>query len=393
MHRELRERLAALDDGERRRLYAEAAKLRRRAAQDSKGGSRERRRRREDDEEGGRRRSRRTRRTTSGSLDDWVLRLLREEDERTPGADPERGITGTVQAATVTWVTGGRCRVRTASGEVDAVIAHDVARRQASLLAVGDDVLVRAGTPAPIVMRVLPRRTSLTRPDPHVPQRRRVVVANVDVVAIVASARTPPFRPRLVDRYLVAVARGGASPILCVNKVDLVTGSAREALEGRLLPFREAEVPVICCSAATGEGLDRLATLLADRTGAFVGHSGVGKSSLLNALLGTSAERTGEVDARTGQGRHSTTWSSLHELPAGGRVIDTPGVRSFSLGPSSAAELLAAFPELAAHASRCAFSDCAHAVEPRCGVREAVERGEVSAARYASYRRLLDGGG
>lgn len=223
------------------------------------------------------------------------------------------------------------------------------------------------------VQAIGPRHTTLSRTDPGNAHRIRVIAANLDIAVIVASIADPPFRSGLVDRYMVAASVGGVRPVLCLNKCDLDATVPDAGAFG---------IPTVRCSTRTGRGIDELRDLLAGSLCVFVGHSGVGKSSLLNALAGEEEiARTGVV-AEHGRGRHTTTSSRLYELPNGARVIDTPGIREFGLGRLSAAEVQAGFPEFAG--LPCRFRDCAHRDEPGCAVRE---RG---GARYASYLRLLD---
>ncbi len=249
-------------------------------------------------------------------------------------------------------------------------------------LAVGDRVLV---SDRGRVERILPRTTTLSRHDPHNPRIERVIAANIDAAVIVCSLKAPPLRPGLIDRYLIAIERGGASPVLCVNKIDLLESDADLA---SLEPYRELGLPVFLCSARTGEGLDPLLDSLAGKLCVFAGHSGVGKSSLLNAIhpdLGLATRAVSEV---TEKGRHTTSASTLYRLPNGARIIDTPGIREFGLFELTREELHAFFHEFDAYASHCAFSDCSHTHEPRCGVRAAVEHGLIPASRYATYQRL-----
>ncbi|HCT44515.1 MAG TPA: ribosome small subunit-dependent GTPase A, partial [Phycisphaerales bacterium] len=239
------------------------------------------------------------------------------------------------------------------------------------------------------------------RPDAHNPQQERVVAANVDVVVIVVSVASPPLHPRLIDRYLVAVEWGGCDAIIAVNKADLVDADELEATLKKLDPYRDAGIPIAVCAAAPGDDsssrVDELRTLLAGKTCAFVGHSGVGKSSLANALDAQLGIETGAVRGLDQRGRHTTTASAMHFIDnpdqfGGGqiRVIDTPGVRFFGLADVSPDELRWLFPEFEPFVHSCKFNDCSHEHEPGCAVKEAVERGEISSARYDTYLRLLE---
>ena len=164
----------------------------------------------------------------------------------------------------------------------------------------------------------------LSRPDPLNPHLQRLIAANIDVVANVVSTKLPPLRPRLIDRFLIAIQRGGAAPLIVVNKIDL---------DRDLTPLRvyeELGVPVIGCSTKSGEGLDALRAAVSGKTSALVGHSGVGKSSILNALDERLQIATGDLHRR-GTGRHTTTSSTLHDLGGGTLIVDTPGIRELGL--------------------------------------------------------------
>jgi ribosome biogenesis GTPase len=296
----------------------------------------------------------------------------------------------TVEATGVVISVGRGCAgVALASGVVDAQLAPDIAAVQQTELAVGDEVSVSLRGEVARVESVATRRTTLSRPDPGNAHRHRVLAANIDIAVLVLSVRRPTFRPGLVDRFLVALDAGGVMPAIVANKADLLEDTAARAdiLEA-LAPQMALGISAILVSAETGEGLHALRSLVRGRRSVFVGHSGVGKSSLLNALDPDGARLTHAGREGDGKGRHTTTHSTLTSLPDSTEVIDTPGVRAFGLWHMDRAALRDAFPDLAAHAPGCRFRDCSHLVEPDCAVRTAVDRGEVAASRFASYLRI-----
>ena len=277
----------------------------------------------------------------------------------------------------VTWV-----------GPKTAAIDGQEADLDGHRLAVGDIALVSEFEGHARVVGFEPRRTKLSRPDVDNEHLERVIVANVDVVGIVVSVLAPPLHPRLIDRYLVAIQIGGADPVLIVNKTDLLEGEALERELAKIAPYAALDIPILACSVETGQGLAELREMLSGKTCAFVGHSGVGKSSLANGLFPDLALKTGGLMRNYGRGAHTTTASSLYEVGQGTRLIDTPGIRSFGLGRMSRTALQASFPEFAGFA--CRFRDCSHRHEPGCGVRAAVELGEIFGERFDTYLRLYE---
>jgi len=234
------------------------------------------------------------------------------------------------------------------------------------------------------IAAIAPRRTVLARTDPGNPHRERVIAANIEMIVIVAAIEDPPFRPGLIDRYLIAAARGGVQPILCINKIDLCAGTA---VAGHVTDvWRKIGKPVVLCSTKTGEGISDVRDLLTGSLAVLAGHSGVGKSSLLNALADELHARIGALSESTRKGRQTTTSARLYELRNGARIIDTPGIRELGLGRVTLAELRFAFMDFAAF--RCRFRDCTHRAEPDCGVRASVESGAIAKARYSSYLRI-----
>jgi len=295
----------------------------------------------------------------------------------------------TADAAIVISVGSGRCRVFQNGREIDCVVPPEIAVRQKSALAVGDRVLVTEERGITLLTDVLPRRTVLARPDPLHKHVQRLIAANIDVVIHVVSVKAPPLRPRLIDRYLIAIQRGGAQPVICVNKIDLLEPAARDIELAKLATYRDLGVPVIACSTTTGEGIDDLRREVLGKTGALVGHSGVGKSSILNALDRRLQLATKEVQKR-GTGRHTTTSSTLYDLGNATYLIDTPGIREFGLWDLDRESLRDYFPEFAEVAEYCRFNDCTHTHEPRCEVKDRVESGAINRARYETYLRLYE---
>lgn len=272
---------------------------------------------------------------------------------------------------------------------VDAVLPSRFAADQRSLLAVGDEVQVQVTEEGHRLHEVRPRHTELARPDPHNPRRRRVIAANVDVVVVVVALAEPPLRPALVDRYRIAIERGRAEPLLVVNKIDQVEDAGELARRLEVLePYRQSGLRVIPCSAKDGRGLEALGRALAGKIAAFVGHSGVGKSSLANALAPDLELATAAVGGG-GSGRHTTTRSNLYHLPGDLHLIDTPGVREFGLWQLEPAELRSYFQEFDEPAGRCRFANCSHTHEPACAVREDLAAGHLRRDRYQTYCRIL----
>jgi ribosome biogenesis GTPase len=271
--------------------------------------------------------------------------------------------------------------------------------RQASDLAViGDRVTVERlpdGTGAIVAIEPRESRFSRRQPGPRGSWREDVMVANPDLVALVFACDRPPPNPRLIDRFLVVGEYNEVPTLLVANKVDLVGADAAAELFGS---YRRIGYDVVYTSAKAGIGIEELRERLAGRLSIVTGPSGAGKSTLLNTLQPGLQLTTGEVsEVESGKGKHTTTHAELHPLggaPSGGRagyVADTPGIRELGLWQIPSTELARCFPEFRPHLGGCAFNDCTHVHEPRCGLRAAVQSGKVSEERYDSYRRMLTG--
>ena len=256
-------------------------------------------------------------------------------------------------------------------------------------LAVGDEVSFDAERR--VLDERLPRRTKLARLRPrggrrqYDPRNEQVIAANVDRLAIVTSVADPPFRSGAVDRFMLAAAAGDLDTLLVVNKIDLLQGE----LPDEIAAYRDV-LPVFPTSATVRTGLEELRAALADSRTVLAGHSGVGKSSLLNALEPELRLETGAVRERARKGRHTTTHAVWLRLPGKAIVVDTPGVREIATGPVPPELLDEVYPEIARLAPDCRFRDCRHGREPACAVRAAIERGELHPGRLLSFGRLRD---
>lgn len=282
-------------------------------------------------------------------------------------------------------------RVHAPAGELLAEAAGSL-RHAASgpdgLPAVGDWVAIRTGGRRAAIRNILPRRSCFARKAAGDPTLRQVVAANVDTVLLV-SGLDGDFNPRRVERYLVAAAESGAAPVVVLNKMDLCPAAERAAAVDAIRSIAP-DVPLHATSCARAQGLEQLEAYLDHgRTVALLGSSGVGKSSIINHLLGSERQQTRRVNRRTSRGRHTTVHRELLLRPGGGVVIDTPGMRELQLWDSGQA-LETAFDDVDGLGAGCRFRDCGHRSEPGCAVRAAVAEGRLPAARLAHFHRLAD---
>jgi ribosome biogenesis GTPase len=271
-----------------------------------------------------------------------------------------------------------RCAVRR--------LLRTLAIDERNIVATGDRVWFRpAGADEGLIERVEPRHGVLTRASRG---KEHVIVANVDQVVFVVSLVEPELKPHLIDRYLVSAEQGRIAPIICLNKADLVEPAPYQPLIGL---YSQLGIPVLLTSAATGQGIERLRRLLVGRQTVFSGQSGVGKSSLLNAIQPQLGLRVREVSETTQKGRHTTTHAQLIRLDFGGWVVDTPGIRQFQVWDLLPEELEGFFPEFRPFVPLCGYPDCTHTHEDRCAIKQAVVRRRINASRYVSYLGMFHG--
>jgi ribosome biogenesis GTPase len=271
-------------------------------------------------------------------------------------------------------------------------VLWDDAADESRPVAVGDRVWLHLERGEGVIERRELRGNRLARPQARGSRQRavQVIAANLDRLLVVASLADPPFREGLVDRFLVAAALQEIPPVLVLNKVDLEGAGEPPARREIVQPYRDFGYRVLETSCQSGEGLAELRELMSAGLSLLVGHSGVGKSSLLNAISPGLDLQTSAVAGYHGRGRHTTTRVSLLHLDGGGWVVDSPGIREFGvtdLGPGDLARL---YPGFGALPEGCRFSNCLHRQEPDCAVRAAVTSGALLAERHERYLRLLE---
>lgn len=282
-------------------------------------------------------------------------------------------------------------------------------RAQRNFVVVGDRVLctpaaksenVSSDLPQCVIQNMTPRRSKIARLDPHTPVREHVLASNMDQLVIVASYLHPSVKWGLIDRYLVLAESEGVNSIIVLNKADLLETEADAEMKDRCremvaiyraIGYTVFEVQANAEDARNDPSIQQLQQLLQDKVSLFSGHSGVGKSSIVNLFDPELIQSVEPDDDIFYKGRHTTTFASFIKLGTGGYIIDTPGIRSFTFEEKGAIELSHCFVEMRPLLGRCKFRECRHIEEPECLVREAVERGDISRWRYKSYLGILSG--
>ena len=287
-------------------------------------------------------------------------------------------------------VTGKEVWVRTGDQTIPCLLRGRFRQMKAEFqIVAGDRVeLSTRGTQGSSVSieSILPRRSWLSRHTAGRDAAERAIVANIDTLFLVESARAPDLDYRFVDRVLVSAAHGKVDVRICLNKTDLVV--SEDEVPRFVSVYEPLGYAVMRTSAVTGEGVGEISSCLKGGIYAFVGRSGVGKSSLLNRIAPGLDLRVGDVMEKTGRGRHTTTYSQLFAI-AGGYVADTPGMQTFGFPGSDRMDLARCFAEFQRTEAQCRFSPCTHSHEPDCAVKDAVAAGEVAATRYGSYLEML----
>lgn len=271
---------------------------------------------------------------------------------------------------------GGFYYVKTADGIYQAK-GRGIFKKEGITLAVGDNVELEVLPDGDgVINEILPRKNQFIRPP----------IANVDCFIVVFAAAKPKPNFSIIDKFLIMAEAGNMDAVLCINKCDL----ASDEELARIRDIYEGIYPMFFVSAKTGEGIDSLDTYISGKRAAFAGPSGVGKSTITNLIVPQANMETGKISSKTSRGKHTTRHVEIFESREGGLVFDTPGFTSFDILEADEAALSDYYPEFASYKGKCRFDNCRHLKEPDCRIREAVERGEISMARYESYLTNLE---
>jgi ribosome biogenesis GTPase / thiamine phosphate phosphatase len=260
-------------------------------------------------------------------------------------------------------------------------------------VAVGDEVMIEVeneGENTATITEILDRRNYINRQSPRFKHQHHIVASNLDQSMLVATLKEPKTSQGFIDRFLVASEMYHVPALIVFNKIDLFNKKETEKYLDLSAMYEKAGYHVFPTSVLEDIGVKELVQHLENKTTLISGHSGVGKSSLLNALLPHLELKTQRISGWSGKGQHTTTFAEMHDLPGGGRIIDTPGMREFGLVDLSRQEVSHYFPEMRDRLNNCQFNNCLHINEPGCAIKEAVLNGEIHEDRYVSYVNILN---
>lgn len=263
--------------------------------------------------------------------------------------------------------------------------------RSTNPVAVGDRVTLATQAEGPaFITSIEPRRNYIIRKASNLSKQSHILAANIDLLCLIATVSHPETSTTFIDRVLASAEAYRIPALIVFNKTDCYAPEEQRLLESRVRLYTEVGYTCLPCSALQGEGVDTLRQALSGRTTLLSGHSGVGKSTLLNALIPQAAARTAPISSAHDTGMHTTTFSEMFDLPGGGRLIDTPGIKGFGTFDMEPQEVGHYFREIFATATDCRYSDCTNTHEPGCAVLRAVEEQRISLSRYQSYLSMLD---
>lgn len=260
-------------------------------------------------------------------------------------------------------------------------------------LAVGDRVdfeVENEGEQSVMINGIHDRRNYINRQSPRHKHQHHIVAANLDQSLMIATLKDPRTSQGFIDRFLVACEMYHVPAVIVFNKLDVYRDKELDKLAELQAIYEEIGYKVVAMSLRLGTGVEEVKALLHNKTTLISGHSGVGKSSFINAIMPNSTIRTRDVSEWSGKGQHTTTFAEMYDLPGGGRIIDTPGMREFGLVEVQKAELSGYFPEMRQRLNDCQFNNCQHLNEPGCAIKQAVVDGEIDEDRYVSYYNILE---
>lgn len=319
-----------------------------------------------------------------------------KNEEPPLGANYLRGRVLTISPDMITVSSGPKTYLCTLKGSL-----KKEKTKHKNLITVGDWVhFEKKSEDSGAIAHVEKRTSFLIRAENLSRRKQQLIASNIDQVFIVMSVVSPKFKPLLVDRYILSAKKGNMQPIVLINKIDLLNdppeaisdeevSAEKISFEEFLEAYKPLDIPIIPLSVSTGENLDQLKNLMENKTSVFSGQSGVGKSSLINAVLGSQLP-IGPIALKTNKGSHTTTAAELIPLENDGFCIDTPGIKSFGLWESDPSSILEIFPDFLALAPDCKFPNCTHIHEPDCAIIKAIEEKTIHPLRYASYTTLLE---
>lgn len=302
-------------------------------------------------------------------------------------------VQGTIYKSTGSWYILKDKKNVTWNARIKGKLKIDEDISSTNPVAVGDRVIFEAEneeTNTATIKEVVDRHNYIVRVSPHNKNQKHIIAANLDLALVVATIASPRTSTGFIDRFLITAEAYHIPAVIVINKIDLLKEKHVATLEKWKEIYGEAGYTVIPLSALDENSLTPLNEVLKGKATLFGGHSGVGKSTLINQLIPDLTLKTTEVSDWSGKGQHTTTFAEMHDLPDDGAIIDTPGVKEFGLIDIEKEELAHYFPEMRARMNDCKFNNCLHINEPGCAVKQAVNAGIISVERYANYMTIMD---
>lgn len=295
----------------------------------------------------------------------------------------------------VTKSTGSHYLVRTENGEVlDCVLKGKLrldGRKTTNPVAVGDKVDINREGEDTVISNIYPRKNYIIRKSINLSKQAQILASNLDQAILVATLVSPRTSLGFIDRFLITAEAYSIPAKLVFNKADILDEELLKLQQEIIDIYTKIGYECIVVSSVNGKNLEKVKELLQNKTTLIAGHSGVGKSTLINAIEPTLQLKTGEISAAHSKGMHTTTFAELHELSFGGFIIDSPGIKELGLVEMKKEEVGHYFPEIRERMNDCKFNNCLHVNEPKCAIKDAVESGEISEERYTSYLGILNG--